>query len=69
MDERGTDNRPSALENRFSLIVMQEASDTLSKLLTVMLFRSPTALKRSDRSKQCHCVQVYLVFYADHVVC
>ena len=46
------------------LELMEEASDALSKLQTVMLFRtirssckSPTALKRPDRSKQCHCLQ------------
>ena len=43
---------------------MQEANDALSKLQTVTLFRpirSPTALKRPDRSKQCHCLQFFTI--------
>ena len=46
------------------LKVMQKASNAFSKLLTVHCFdlsgRSPTALKRPDRSKQCHCLQANL---------
>ena len=39
VNKTGMDNRASALENRFSPIVMQEASGALSKLQTVALFQ------------------------------